>query len=95
MKTITDFESWLDNNVETIEDAYCLQQAILNKENYGSYDFSSNGEKYFIKAFAEPLMLASIKARDTFLSMLEKRYAYEGLSLESSYDYNRQMEKDD
>lgn len=92
---ITDFEDWMDNNVENIEDAFCLRQCILNNENYGSYDISSNGEKKFIKAFDETLLLASIKAQETFLDMLESRYADEGLDIESTYEFYRQMAKND
>lgn len=95
MATTTEFESWIDNNVEDINDAYCLKQAIENRENWGSYDVSVNGDKIFVKAFDETLMLASVKAQETFLSMLEQQFADEGLDIESTYDFYRQMEKDD
>lgn len=39
------------------------------------------------------LMLASVKAQDTFLSTLEQRFADEGLDIESTYEFYRQMEK--
>ncbi len=40
-------------------------------------------------------MLASIKAEETFLSMLENRYSEDGLDIETLYDFNRSMEDDD
>ncbi len=88
----TDFETWMDDNVENIEDAFCLKQAI---ENWGSYDITTKDDKIFVTATDETLMLASIKAQETFLSMLKKRFADEGLDIESTYEFYRQMEKDD
>lgn len=91
----TEFNDWIDDNVENIEDAFCLEQCILGNENYGSFDISSKGDKKFIKAFGDTLMIASIKAQETFLEILEERFADEGLDIESTYEFYRQMAKDD
>jgi predicted RNA methylase len=93
--TTTDFENWIENNVEDIEDAFCLRQCVLNNEPYGSYEISSRDGKKFIKAFDETLMIASVKAEETFLNILEDRFADEGLDIDSTYEFKRQMEKDD
>ncbi len=91
----TDFDTWISENVNNLEDAYCLRQSILNDENIGSFEISAKDGKKFVKAFGETLMLASIKAKETFLSMLENRYSEDGLDIETLYDFNRLMEKDD
>ena len=40
-------------------------------------------------------MLASPSAIETFLSILESRYAHEGLSLDETCDYDRAISKND
>lgn len=91
----TEFNSWIEDNVENIEEAYNLKQAIENRETWGSYDVSAKDDKIFITAFGETLMLASIKAKETFLSMLEQRFSEDGLDIDSTYEFYRQVAKDD
>ncbi len=91
----TDFDTWISANVETLEDAFCVKQCIENVENIGSYDIKTNGDKKFITAFDETLMIASEKSQETFLNMLEDRFSDGELDIETLYEFNRQMEKDD
>lgn len=93
--TTTDFDQWMEDNVEGIEDAFCLEQAIRNQEHVGSFDVKVKGDRLFVEAFGDTLMIAGAKAQETFLSMLENKYSDEGLSIESTYDFKRQMEKND
>ncbi len=96
MSTITDFDLWIADNVDDIEDAYCLQQAILNNENWGSYEVKGSPDKMFVTGVGDDtLMLASTKAREAFLSTIEARYADEGLDFESAYNFYRAMSKND
>lgn len=87
----TDFENWIDNNVENVEDAYNLEQCILSKDTMGAYNYAENKGQIFITAFDAPLRIATDKAKETFLSMLKCRYAAEGTSLEAVYESYRQM----
>lgn len=91
----TDFDQWIGDNVSDIEDAYCLKHSIENRENWGNYDIITKSDKVFVTAFNETLMLASIKAQETFLSILETRFADLGLDIDSSYEFYCQMKKDD
>ena len=56
----------------------------------------TNGTKYFLKSVEcdDTLMLASEKARQTFLSIIETEYC-EGMDIEGYYAYHHAMEKDD
>lgn len=95
MATITDFNDWMQMYVEDINDAFCVKDAIDNEYSCGGFDVKRNGDKLFVECYGDTLMLASEKAKETFLSMLEARYADEGLDIESTYEYYRQMSKDD
>lgn len=92
---MTDFDAWMEAYVEDIEDAFCVKDAILNEYSCGPFDVKRNGERLFIYTCGDTLMLANDKAKETFLSMLENRYADEGWDIETTYEYRRQMEKDD
>ena len=93
----TDFDVLLDN-VEDLEDAYCLDQTIRTESNYGNYNIEYQGELMIIKSdiLDDELILASETAKEYFLDLLEKKWASEpGMSISISYDVKRAMEKDD
>ncbi|MDD5486633.1 MAG: hypothetical protein PHW65_03675 [Dehalococcoidales bacterium] len=99
MDTITDFNIWLEQaDPEDFEDVYCLYHAVKDKENYGLYECKKSKDgKLFIKAdhTEETLMLASQKAIDAFLNLIERRYVDPGMEIEGWYEFHRAMAKND
>lgn len=98
--TTKDFSEWLVcMDLSDYEDIYSLYRSVEECETYGSFDTqiakgSNNG--WIVKAtyIDESLHLASEKAKNTFLSMIEKRY-FKGMDAEGWYAYNKAMQKDD
>lgn len=98
--TTKDFSAWLIcMDLSDYEDIYSLYRSVEECETYGSFDTqiakgSNNG--WIVKAthIDESLYLASEKAKNTFLSMIENRY-FNGMDVEGWYAYMRAMEKDD
>ena len=95
-----DFSEWLVcMDLTDYEDNYSLYRSVEECETYGSFETqiakgSNNG--WIVKAtyIDESLHLASEKAKNTFLSMIENRY-FNGMDVEGWYAYMRAMEKDD
>ena len=98
--TTKDFSEWLIcMDLSDYEDIYSLYRSVEECETYGSFETqiakgSNNG--WIVKAtyIDESLHLASEKAKNTFLSMIENRY-FNGMDVEGWYAYMRAMEKDD
>ena len=98
--TTKDFSEWLIcMDLSGYEDIYSLYRSVEECETYGSFETqiakgSNNG--WIVKAtyIDESLHLASEKAKNTFLSMIEKRY-FDGFDAEGWYAYKKAMEKDD
>ena len=98
--TTKDFSAWLIcMDLSDYEDIYSLYRSVEECETYGSFDTQiakgfNNG--WIVKAtyIDESLYLASEKAKNTFLSMIEKRQ-FNGMDVEGWYAYMRAMEKDD
>lgn len=98
--TTKDFSEWLIcMDLSDYEDIYSLYRSVEECETYGSFETqiakgSNNG--WIVKAtyIDESLHLASEKAKETFLSMIENRY-FNGMDVEGWYAYMRAMEKDD
>lgn len=98
--TTKDFSEWLIcMDLSDYEDIYSLYRSVEECETYGSFETqiakgSNNG--WIVKAtyIDESLHLASEKAKNTFLSMIEKRY-FNGMDVEGWYAYNKAMQKDD
>lgn len=98
--TTKDFSEWLIcMDLSDYEDIYSLYRSVEECETYGSFETqiakgSNNG--WIVKAtyIDESLHLASEKAKNTFLSMIENRY-FNGMDVEGWYAYMRSMEKDD
>lgn len=96
----TDFSAWLTcMDLRDYEDVYALYRSIEECDTYGVFETQvakgvNNG--WIVKAtyFDDTLHLASEKAKETFLSMIEKRY-FDGLDVEGWYAYMKAMEKDD
>lgn len=99
MGTITDFNIWLEQAVpEDFEEVYCLYHAVKDKENYGLYECKKSADgKLFIEAnhIEDTLMLASQKAIDSFLHLIESRYVEPGMTIEGWYEFHRGMAKND
>ena len=98
--TTKDFSEWLVcMDLSDYEDIYSLYRSIEECDTYGSFETqiakgSNNG--WIVKAtyIDESLHLASEKAKNTFLSMIEKRY-FNSMDVEGWYAYNKAMQKDD
>ena len=98
--TTKDFSEWLVcMDLSDYEDIYSLYRSVEECETYGSFETqiakgSNNG--WIVKAtyIDESLHLASEKAKNTFLSMIEKRY-FNDMDAEGWYAYNKAMQKDD
>lgn len=94
---LTDFNVFLCN-VEDLEDAYFLDQAIRTEGDFGYYDCRRSGNQLIISSDSWPdsLCLASDDAKEYFLDLLEKKWTIEkGMSIETSYNFKMANEKDD
>lgn len=97
---ITDFSAWLAcMDLSDYEDIYSLYRSVAECDEYGMYKTQvANGinNGWIVKAtfLEDTLHIASDKAKQTFLSMIEKQY-FNGMDLEGWYAYMRAMEKDD
>lgn len=95
-----DFSEWLVcMDLSDYEDIYFLYRSIEDCDAYGSFETqiakgSNNGWIVKTTYLDEALHLASEKAKETFLSMIENRY-FNGMDVEGWYAYMRAMEKDD
>ena len=100
MAVITDFSAWLDcAELENYEEVYCLYRSVADCSEYGLFNTQvANGKNngWIVSAshLEESLHLCSQKAKDTFLSMIEKRFCGD-MSIEGWYSYKHTMEKDD
>lgn len=96
----TDFESWLLSHVIPTDytDVYDCYLAIQDKKGNYRFDVKNNVEQG--KSFVTPagtddtLMIASEKARQTILSMIEREYC-DGMDIEGYYAMHQAMEKED
>ena len=94
---ITDFNCFL-NNIEDLEDAYFLDQAIRSECEVGYYNCIRSGNQLIVSSnlWTDSLCLASDSAKEYFLDRLQERWAIDkGWSIEASYDFKRANEKDD
>jgi len=96
MATITDFDAWLDSvDPDDYKEVYCLYKSVEECEEWGMYSTSENNGKLFVKGpVGDTLMLASEKAKKTFLNILEDRYCDDGMDIESWYGFMRAMKND-
>ncbi len=96
MSTSTDFEVFLDE-IENLEDAFCLDQTIRTCCDYGSYHYTENNTKIFITSdcWEDTLMLANEKSKEYFLYLLEQHWSKDHMPLEIYYEMMRQMAKED
>ena len=101
MATTTDFLAWLSCiDLSDYNDVWSLYHTVSDLSDYSSFEIDvkeeTKGTKYFLKSVEcdDTLMLASEKARQTFLSIIETEYC-EGMDIEGYYAYHHAMEKDD
>ena len=95
----TSFEDWLSglNLEDSFDDVHSLYRAVSERDSYGPFSCSTKGDMTFVTCEAETdqtLVLASEKARNGFIVLLEKLYGGD-LTIEGQYYYNKQMEKMD
>ena len=98
MATITEFEAWLtvvlfDNDYN---DVCCLYRSVEEEDTYGLFSTSRKDDKLFVKCDIcdDTLMLASPKAKEFFLSLLDNRYL-KGMNVDAYESYHRELEKED
>lgn len=97
---ITDFRSWLLCHVIPTDytDVYDCYLAIQDKKGNYRFEVKNNIEQG--KLFVTPsgtndtLMIASEKARQTILDMIERNYC-DGMDIEGYWAFHHAMEKDD
>ena len=101
MATITDFNSWLSCiDLTDYNDVYSLYRTVTDLDEYGSFvirkTVRGNDSAYFLKSSEcdDTLMLASEKAKETFLYHLEQKFCGD-MDMEGWYDFKRAMDKDD
>ena len=100
MAAITDFQAWLEcADLESYEEVYSLYRSVADCSDYGLFNTQiangkDNGWIVTASYLDDTLHLCSEKAKDTFLSMIEKRYCGD-MTMEGWYAYKREMEKED
>lgn len=98
MNSITDFREWLEStDLSGYNDVYSLYHSVCNIEDFGSYETvkTSNGGYVVTSCDSDmTLFIASEKARETFLKIIEDDYC-EGMDIEGYHAFHRAMEKDD
>lgn len=100
MSTTQDFKDWLDGlELKDYDDIDSLYRTVETLTDYGVFSIAeANGEDngwIVTSEYAdEAIHIASEKARQTLLSMIESRYC-EGMSEEGWYAFHRAMEKND
>lgn len=100
MAAITDFSAWLEcADLENYEEVYCLYHSVAECSDYGMFNTQiANGKDngWIVSAsyLDDTLHLCSEKAKETFLSILEKRFCGD-MTMEGWYACQHAMEKDD
>ncbi len=87
------FSSWIDDNVEDLDEAYNLEQAIKSKHRYGEYDVLFNGYGLIIKCDNKNTLFLSYNDVDDFLKLLEKKFAKNGYTLEDQKSFEDALRK--
>ena len=96
----TDFKDWLSCHVvpTDYQNVYDCYLSIQDKQGNGRYDVKYNFDqgKLFVtpKGTDDTLMIASKKARQKILNMIEDLYC-DGMDIEGYYSFHHAMEKDD
>lgn len=88
------FDIWIRNNVEDLDDAFNLEQAIRFHQTYGQYRVSING--YYL--IVRPTHGNSLRLRhnevELFIKMLEQRFVTNsGFSIEEQKFFNDALRK--
>ncbi len=98
METITDFQAWLDEiDLDNYDDIDSLYRSVNENDKYGMFEtkVAPNGQYIVSSTIADDkLRLASDKAKDCFLHLIEKVYC-NGEPEDIWYSFKRAMEKDD
>ncbi|MCP5557733.1 MAG: hypothetical protein H7A55_08265 [Verrucomicrobiaceae bacterium] len=101
METTTGFESWLDGiELENHAEVYSLHRSVNECTSYGPFTTGPVGGSsigWIVNAFhcEQPLLLASLKAKQAFLACLIDRYCEGDVDMESWYGAKLAMAKPD
>ena len=94
------FDEWFGNvELENYDDVDSLYRTVNDLSDYGMFSIAdangtNNGWILYADGYDITLHIKSQLAKDTFLSIIEKRFC-EGMSEEGWYAYHKAMEKDD
>lgn len=94
----TDFQIWLDNlDDDDIETIHFLYESISGETEMGGFKTTKKNDTLVIKSDHndQTLILASEKAKKTFLDKLNKEYGGEFGWVGGHYEFVRSMNKDD
>lgn len=88
---ITCFEAWTSmiDPTNGIEDIYFLYRSVNEITEYGGIQTKTNGTKWFVRCdyiHDDVLMLASKKAYNAFLKLLNRNFGREGMGVIATYE---------
>ncbi len=90
------FQQWIDDNVEDLDSAYELLQAVTFNERYGAYTAIRDGNKFIVRGPQDrKLYLNTNSDKHYFVKLLEERFSKDGMTIEEQYDFNQALAKDD
>ena len=98
MSTHSDFDLWLDSiDLTNYDDIYSLYRAVSDEKDCGMFECQKNGEKLFIKSSNtdDVLFLASEKAKNYFIEIIQKRFVDSEMSIDGWYEFKKAMGKED
>lgn len=102
MATTTDFKLWTDFvQLENYEEIYCIYKSVSDNDEWGAFRCSkkenSNRTMYFLKCdyCDDILVLASEKAKDSFLQYIQTNYIKSDLDIEGWYGFEYAKSKND
>ena len=93
---MTDWNAWLDANEPSgADELLALHDAVIYGGDWGCYAGTHDSQgRVFIKGWVSPqLALVSEKATETFLRVLERRYAF-GMDIEAFHGLETAVSKD-
>lgn len=99
MEPTTDFELWLEGiELEDHQEVYALYRSVRDCDVYGLFSVkpARGADSWLVTASHsdEPLLLASTRAKDALLDLLERSHCGD-LDMEGWYSFKQAMAKDD
>ncbi|MFQ1898097.1 hypothetical protein ACK36K_12265 [Aeromonas veronii] len=99
MSSTTDFDSFLDNIDGDHGDVHSLYHAVEDVTDMGLFKCveGKRPDTWVVTSYAseEPLFLASLKAKQAFLTAIQDRFVGDDMDVDSWHYMHHAMEKDD